>query len=475
MDLIALFDFVDGAVFSAEVESLAVTLRGARSGERLGRPCDVAIDAAEFWRFVPDHERAEVLEVLRAVAADGVARSIEHPARIAGRPDAWFRTSARALDADDGPRLVGVIMDITNVHHVETQSLEIESWLVALGETMPLDFWICDLDGACVLQNPASRHRRGNLLGRTSPDWDRCTQRALRGESTREELVAELAGAGRHYVRIVSPVRRDGAVHAVLGVEIDVTELKETEERLRRSLAELRETQDSLVRRKQLAAMGEMSALVAHEVRNPLGVVSNALALLRRQTTGSPATELCEIIDEEVKRLDRLVANLLDSVRPMRLELAPALVEEVVDGALAHALRADGRERGIRVHRSVDHTIPPMLVDANLLDRALRNVFQNALQAMPSSGDLFLAVERELDADGAWTRVSIRDSGPGLPQDVRDRMFDPFVTTRATGSGLGLTIVRRVVEEHHGRLEISSEAGCGTTCVLRLPLPSSAG
>ena len=478
VDLLRLFDLVDGMVFSADPRTLAATLPSRRSGERLGHPWDIPIDAGVFWSFVPGEERQQIVDLLRAVAADGVARSIEHPARVVSGGEAWFRTSVMIAEGSpgDGARLLGVMLDITPARHIQLQSQEIESWLVALGDTLPFDFWICAPDGRCVLQNPVSRARDGNLLGRVSPEWARNIEHALRGEQTREDLERDGDGGRCYYVRIVSPVRRGHEVHAVLGVQIDVTQLKQTEERLRRSLVELRDAQDSLVRKKQLAAMGEMSALVAHEVRNPLGTIANALALLRKRTPDRDhAEELCTIIEEEVERLDRLVASLLDSVRPMSVELALVPLGDVVDDALAHTLRADGRAKDICVHRLVDPALRPIPVDAHLLGMAFRNVFQNALQAMPAGGDLFLAIDHEEDGDGAWTRVTIRDSGPGLSQNVRERIFEPFVTTRPTGSGLGLTIVRRVLEEHGGKVDIYSAPGCGTTCELRLPSPPSTG
>ncbi len=479
-DLLRLFDLVDGLVFSADARTLATTLPSRRSAERLGHPPNVSIDAETFWSFVAAEELRQIVDLLRAVAADGVARSIEHPARVEGHGEAWFRTSVMKADASPGreTRLLGVMLDITTARHIQMQSQEIEGWLVALGDTLPFDFWICAPDGRCVLQNPASRERHGNLLGRASPEWARNIEQALCGEQAREELDREVDGERRYYVRIVSPVRKEHEVHAVLGVQIDVTQLKQTEERLRRSLVELRDAQGALVRKQQLAAMGEMSALVAHEVRNPLGTISNALALLRkRMPRGDHAEELCGIIGEEVDRLDRLVASLLDAVRPMSVELALVPLGDVVEDALAHTLRADGRAENICVHRIVDPALRPIPIDAHLLGLAFRNVFQNALQAMPAGGDLFLEIEHEHehDGDGEWTRVIIRDSGPGLSQDVRDRIFEPFVTTRPTGSGLGLTIVRRVLEEHGGRVDIYSAPGRGTTCELRIPSPPSTG
>src|SRR5436190_22667213 len=104
-------------------------------------------------------------------------------------------------------------------------------------------------------------------------------------------------------------------------------------------------------------------------------------------------------------------------------------------------------------------------MEVRLMAMALSNLFRNAVQAMPGRGEIQVRIQRQPREGLDWACVSIRDSGPGIPEEVRSRMFEPFVTTRPTGNGLGLSIVRRVIEEHHGALELSSEPGRGTTCV----------
>jgi len=468
--LVGLLDEIDALVFAADGKSLAVKPMGVRAVERFGHGRDATLPADQFWRSVPLELRAELLELLRAVAADGVARSMEHPMMTVAGTETWYRTTVKRSPTGDPENmpLLGVMVDITDCRRVEAQRSEFEARLSMVGETSEFDLWICAPDGKCVLQNRHSRRRHGDMVGKVNPHWSRCMEVALRGTKTREEVASELEGSPRHHLRVVSPVQDNGVVRAVIGVEFDITDLKHNEKKLQKSLNELSGAQDSLVQREQRTAMGEMSALVAHEVRNPLGAISNAVTLLRKRARPGDV-ELCTIIDEEVTKLNRLVGNLLDSVRPMSVDLKPMPLGEVVEEALARSLRADGRVAGIRVHRFIDATLPLIPVDSHLFGMALRNVFQNALQAMPRSGDIFLTIKREFAYGRLWTRVSVRDSGPGIPQDVQSRLFEPFVTTRPSGSGLGLTIVRRVLEAHRGRVEFSSEPGRGTTCTLRLP------
>ncbi len=262
----------------------------------------------------------------------------------------------------------------------------------------------------------------------------------------------------------------DGTPSGALGVDLDVTELKRVEQRLRLSLEELRQTQGELVRKERLAVLGEMAAAVAHEVRNPLGSMCNVVELLRRRAPKSAEEgQLLEILSEELNRLDVLVVNLFDLVRPLQAVLRPQRLESVVDDALADALRSAAHASRIRVVRKL--ASPPLeaSVDGRLFGLALINVMRNALQAMPDGGDLEVDVAREERGGREWAKVAIRDSGPGIAAELRERIFEPFFTTRPTGSGLGLAIVKRVIAEHQGELEVESKEGQGTAFVLRLP------
>lgn len=463
-DFTAFLDLAGVVAFRVDAGCAGVTILGERSAERLGLAHDVAIELDAFLEKLPRDARSDLVEAFRRTLADGITRSVEH-SLDATPQETWLRTTVMRR----GASLLGVMRDVTEDHFGQGRVREIESWLGALGEALPFDLWVSEPNGRCVLQSPASRARVGNRVGQAIAGWEGAFERALRGEHVREDLEE---AEGRSCVRVSAPIREGGSVKGVLGVEIDVTELKEAQTSLQRSIRDLHEAQEALVRRKQLAVLGEMSAAVAHEIRNPLGAISNAVAVLKKTPLDDhDRSRLCSIIDEEVTRLARLVESLLDSVRPMRAVLAPTRLEGVLDDALASAFEVDVRADPVRVHRSVDPALPLVQVDPQLLGVALSNVIRNALQAMPSTGDLFVTIGRE---DG-WARLSIRDSGPGIARDVEDRVFEPFVTTRPTGSGLGLAIVRRVMEEHRGTVDITSEPGQGTTCVMRLPIGEDPG
>ncbi len=242
---------------------------------------------------------------------------------------------------------------------------------------------------------------------------------------------------------------------------------------LSQSLDELAAAQQALVHRERMAAIGEMSASLANEVRNPLAAIANSLAVLTRLTRpedNSTAWELLGVMSEEVSRLDQLVHGLLDFARPQEPRLFVHPLGSVVEGALQAALRSVPGSAQVRITREVEPELPDFPLDAQLLHLALSNLFTNALQAMPQGGSLHVELHREVREGHTLGRIAISDSGPGIPPEVLARVFEPFYTTKAAGTGLGLPIVRRIVEAHRGEVRVLSTQGQGTTVVVFLPL-----
>ncbi|MFY0582181.1 MASE1 domain-containing protein [Cystobacter fuscus] len=248
-------------------------------------------------------------------------------------------------------------------------------------------------------------------------------------------------------------------------------------EELRASLEELATTQRELVHRERMAAVGELSASVAHEVRNPLGVIANAVAALTRSAqpdTNSTTWNLLGVMGEEVGRLDLLITGLVDFARPLEPNLLTQPLGPVVEGALESALSTEPRPSTLQVTRAVDPSLPDIPLDAQLLHRALHNLFLNAVQAMPKGGSLRVEITHSVKPPGPpHALITITDTGPGIAPEVMQRLFDPFFTTKALGTGLGLPIVRGIVEAHRGQVEVNSTLGQGTTILLRLPLHST--
>lgn len=242
--------------------------------------------------------------------------------------------------------------------------------------------------------------------------------------------------------------------------------LKHRSAELARSYAELRAAQEEIVRKEQLAAVGELSAVIAHEVRNPLAIITNAVATLRRDGLGDDDRQtLLGILDEEALRLNRLVGDLLVYTRPVRCDRQTVSAKEIVDRALS---LVQGKPD---LHLSLVEAEPTEKIQADpmLIRQVFENIVNNAVQAMPNGGSLSVTVKPFVESDVPGVEVSFLDTGEGMDTAVRDRAFDPFFTTRATGTGLGLAIVARIVNAHGGRLQIISDEGAGTEVRVFLP------
>jgi signal transduction histidine kinase len=242
---------------------------------------------------------------------------------------------------------------------------------------------------------------------------------------------------------------------------------------LKKSYDELARTQAELVRHERLAALGELAAVMAHEVRNPLGVIFNSLTTLKRliKPTGD-ADMLLNMVGEEADRLNRIVGDLLDFVRPYELMKKPIAIEPVVVGAVDAASQALSTSN-VKVVTEFSSELPPFPADSHMLKQAMVNLVVNALQAMPRGGTVHVKVGMERRPEGAWLRIDVCDEGVGLSPRAAEKMFQPFFTTKATGTGLGLAVVKRIVDGHFGEVVATpNEAGRGTTFTVRLP-PSS--
>ncbi len=280
------------------------------------------------------------------------------------------------------------------------------------------------------------------------------SRRAARG------VVSVAREAGRRFT--AAEVALGSALAGAAAIALENAELHED---LRQSYAELGRAQAQLIQKERLAALGELSAVVAHEVRNPLGVIFNSLGSLRRLVRPQgDAKMLLDIVGEEAERLNRIVGDLLNFARPATPVLRPESLPRLLEDALAAALGESAQ--GIEVQRDVDPDLPPIPMDARLLRQAVVNVLVNAVQAMQHGGRLAVRARRSDPS----VRIEIQDNGPGIPEEVRHRIFEPFFTTKASGTGLGLAVVKRIVEGHGGEVMVESPPGAGTVFSIWLPL-----
>lgn len=258
--------------------------------------------------------------------------------------------------------------------------------------------------------------------------------------------------------------------------------LAEANRRLELAQAEAR-------RSERLAALGQLSAGLAHEIRNPLGVIKGSAEMLTQKLGESNplATELAGYISTETNRLSALVTRFLDFARPLHADLTPLDITTVLDRALNDVAQV-WKGAPVKVEKNYQANLPLVPMDESLCEQAFVNIIQNAYDAMsPKGGSLRVKVEQARrdtrDTDGVeGIEIRITDSGPGIAPELREQIFNPFVTTKKTGVGLGLSIVSKIIDGHHGFIRIESGnpaaaqdgQGAGACFVVFFPAASSA-
>jgi signal transduction histidine kinase len=230
----------------------------------------------------------------------------------------------------------------------------------------------------------------------------------------------------------------------------------------------LRRAQEDLLTAAKFAFVGEVAAGVAHEVRTPLGILRSSAQMLGRfLPAGRPESgELVEMIIEEVDRLDRVVAGLLELARPHEPLMEPTSLASVLTRALDF-VDGQAREKGITIHRSFAADLDPARCDPEQIYQVALNLLVNALQILPPGGQITV---RTLSARNRRVAFEVVDDGPGIPPELRERIFTPFFTLRRGGTGLGLALAQRVVQTHQGSLSVHSELGRGSTFRVELPI-----
>jgi signal transduction histidine kinase len=274
-----------------------------------------------------------------------------------------------------------------------------------------------------------------------------------------EVAVTDEAGESRALSVSASPIRtRQGVVLGAVATFRDNTELRRLEEVLRR--------------RERLAALGEMAAQLAHEIRNPLGGIDLYASLLFRALEDQPSEQdLARKVATATSSLNRLVEDMLTFTRPAELKRAKVRCGDLLDGAVELAGQTVA-EQEVQVRRRYNESAPVWL-DPDLMQRAFLNVILNAAQMTPAGGVLELATEvrgRGAGPEPATLVARIADAGPGVPAAMRDKIFNPFFTTRDGGTGLGLAIVHKIVQEHGGTVTVEDNEPTGAAFVFELPV-----
>jgi signal transduction histidine kinase len=223
---------------------------------------------------------------------------------------------------------------------------------------------------------------------------------------------------------------------------------------------------EKLSHAERLASLGEMVAGISHEIRNPLGIISSTAELLKQNLARTdPEVQLADVIVQEANRLNSIVTDFLNFARPQAPNLIPCKVDEVIEKNLTF-LAPEINKNGYEIYKRFASDLPAIQADPGLLYQAFLNILINAMQAMPEGGTICI----ELSANGNTMTILFADEGPGIPNETLSKIWEPFFTTKDKGSGLGLPIVKKIIEGHGGTIEIENGLDKGIQVTVALPV-----
>ena len=299
------------------------------------------------------------------------------------------------------------------------------------------------------------------------------------GQKAGEETKVTIKDTEYYYYKCAVPVRnRAGAIVGIACACLNITALKQTEQALRESEVRCRllskhleETVQAkaveLQQVENLASIGQLVAVVAHDLKNPLQNIQLGVELLRREVgEDAPKLELLADIEYGANLLGKIVGDLLEYSRPVSLSRSPQYVRTVIEQALE---TVNFRLAHISVRKHFRHKPKGVYIDSGKLVRALTNLFSNSIEAMPEGGTLSIETELVQRGREEMMKVVVADNGAGIPPEHRERIADPFFTTKPKGSGLGFPISKRIIEAHGGTIIVRSDLGKGTAVEMVLP------
>ena len=252
-----------------------------------------------------------------------------------------------------------------------------------------------------------------------------------------------------------------GALFAVL-----VFVVKRGEGIIQKRAMERLRLKERLAHAERLSSLGEMAAGISHEIRNPLGIIRSSAELLKKKIAEiDPQNTFPDIIVEEASRLNRIITDFINYAKPRNPNMAGCRVEEVVDKNITF-LEAQNKEKGYVIKKNFQNHLPEIMADSGMLYQSFLNILINAMQSMPDGGRILV----EISSNDHWLTVHFDDEGQGIPSENLDKIWDPFFTTKEQGTGLGLGIVKNIVESHGGSIQIVNRPVCGTRVTIELPV-----
>ncbi|MBW2591739.1 MAG: two-component sensor histidine kinase [Deltaproteobacteria bacterium] len=224
--------------------------------------------------------------------------------------------------------------------------------------------------------------------------------------------------------------------------------------------------EEALSRAKHMSSLGEMTAGISHEIRNPLGIISSSAELLKKKMAKfDPANTIPDIIVEESNRLNNIITDFLNFAKPINPDLKTCRVDKIIDKNMA-ALAQHIQYKNYEIKVKYDDLIPEIMADSDMLYQAFLNILINAMQTMPEGGK----IRTEIASDNNTVTICFKDEGPGISKEVMEKIWNPFFTTKSQGTGLGLGIVKNIIESHRGSIHIRNRSLIGTRVIIELPV-----
>ncbi len=233
----------------------------------------------------------------------------------------------------------------------------------------------------------------------------------------------------------------------------------------RRALERIR-LKEQLSRAEHLSSLGEMVAGISHEIRNPLGIIMSSSELLKKKMSDyDPSNPIPNIIIEESSRLNNIITDFLNFAKPRTPNLASCKIEDIIEKNITF-LASQIKEEGYTIDKQYDNNLPEITADPDMLYQAFLNILINAMQAMPQVGKITVRI----CSNGNAVEIFFEDQGEGIAEDILEKIWDPFFTTKSKGTGLGLGIVKNIIESHGGTVRISNRSVSGARVTVRIPV-----
>ena len=251
---------------------------------------------------------------------------------------------------------------------------------------------------------------------------------------------------------------KNRSIVGIEGIIRDITDRKKIEDQIRRS--------------ERLASIGELAASIAHEIRNPLGAISNSVCMLKRDLAlDGDDQKLFEMVVEETDRLNNIITNFLTFAHPAEYHFAKTDILAIINETLLLLEQDERFNEKIKIIKVYENNIPKVYLDQNWIRKVFWNLLVNSIDAMPRGGKIYIHVRRPNVPNNEEIEIAVADTGKGIPPEIMKKIFEPFFTTKKTkGTGLGLSIVHRIVDNHGGTIDVKSERNKGTAFTIRLPI-----